>query len=388
VLVRSASSQSRIGGAGRRVASPDARKVADEPVRDVATIATGCGDDPASGPVRGLDVVRADAYAMTTLKDRHDGAHRRPSAVSLFSGCGGSDLALTRSGFNVKWANDVWSLACSTYRDNIDNARIHEGDVRDFERFPSAQLLVGCYPCQGYSQGGKRAWLEEPTNYLYQEFDRALRYIQPRAFVVENVNGMAYGANRTLLANQLKRYRLAGYRVQWSVLDAKEYGVAQTRRRVFIVGIRADFDEVYKFPEGTHGPNRSRGYVSQRTAIGRMPIKPEGKYCPDPLHWYYLSRNRRHEWDEPAPCIVGHWRSVPLHPASPRLRKVDRDWWTFSTKGSARRLSYEECARLQGFPASWRWRRGSLRHRFQMIGNAVPPPLFEAVVRALPPIWG
>lgn len=311
---------------------------------------------------------------------------RHPSAVSLFSGCGGSDLALVQCGFNVKWANDVWSLACSTYRDNIENGTIKEGDVRDFQRFPDAQLLVGCYPCQGYSQGGRRA-SNEPINYLYQEFDRALRQIQPRAFVVENVNGMAYGPNRTLLSNQLTRYRLAGYRVKWQVLDAKDYGVPQTRRRVFIVGIRSDFEPTYMFPAPTHGPGRPKPYKTQRDSISRLAPWPKGKYCPEPLHWYYLSRNRRGEWDQPAPCIVGHWRSVPLHPASPPLRKVDRDWWTFSGKGRARRLSYEECARLQGFPAAWRWTHGRLRDRFQLIGNAVPPPLFRAVLRALPPIW-
>lgn len=322
-----------------------------------------------------------------SLTSKPSEAPRRPSAVSLFSGCGGSDLALIRSGFRVRWANDIWSVACSTYEDNIANAVIREGDIRDFESFPSAQLLVGCYPCRGYSQGGKRK-VEEPINYLYQEFDRALRNILPRAFVVENVNGMAYGNNATLLRNQLIRYRSAGYRVKWQILDAKEYGVPQTRRRLFIVGIRSDLQEEYAFPPPTYGPSTSRPYRTQRAAIGRLPTSPNGKYCPEPLHWYYLSRNRRQKWGEPAPCIVGHWRSVPLHPASPPLQKLGPDRWAFVREGPARRLSYEECARLQGFPASWRWRHGHIRDRFQMIGNAVPPPLFRAVVGAIPAIWG
>lgn len=315
-----------------------------------------------------------------------DAVPKRPAAVSLFSGCGGSDFALIQAGFWVRWANDKWSIACDSYRDNIAEASIEEGDIRDFERFPSAQLLVGCYPCQGYSQGGKRA-TDEPVNYLYREFDRALRHILPRAFVVENVNGMAYGGNEDLLGNQLTRYRMAGYRVRWKVLDAKDYGVPQTRRRIFIVGIRTDHEEVYSFPEPTHGPGRKHAYVSQRSAIGRLPEWPVGEYCSEPLHWYYLSRNRRRAWDEPAPCIVGHWRQVPLHPVSPELRRLGRDRWDFATKGPIRRMSYIECARLQGFPASWLWKRGRLRGRFQLIGNAVPPPLFKAVLGALPPIW-
>jgi DNA (cytosine-5)-methyltransferase 1 len=312
-------------------------------------------------------------------------AHRRPSAVSLFSGCGGSDLALVDAGFKIKFSNDVWVTACEAHGDNMQDVPIKPGDIRDFEQFPDAQILVGCYPCQGYSQGGRRQ-ADEPVNFLYQQFDRALRFIQPRAFVVENVNGMAYGDNRELLRNQLKRYRLAGYNVTWNVLDAKDFGVAQTRRRVFIVGLRSDFKLRYEFPKATHGPTAKKPYRTQRDAIGAMRSQ-HGKYCAEPLHWYYLSRNRRHTWNEPAPCIVGHYRSVPLHPSSPALHRLGTDEWVFRSDRPARRLSYEECARLQGFPASWKWNRGRMRDKFQMIGNAVPPPLFKAVLTALPDIF-
>ena len=67
----------------------------------------------------------------------------KPTAISLFAGCGGSDHALQAAGFRIVWANDIWGLACATYKDNISAPRIHEGDVRDFDRFPDAQLLVG-----------------------------------------------------------------------------------------------------------------------------------------------------------------------------------------------------------------------------------------------------
>src|SRR5439155_18974076 len=123
------------------------------------------------------------------------GTNKWIRAISLFSGCGGSDLALHELGFHIVWANDVWELACLTYRDNIPNATIDCGDIRDFRRFHSANLLVGCYPCQGFTQGGRRK-ATDSINYLYREFDRVLRNILPEAFVVENVNGMAYGLNR------------------------------------------------------------------------------------------------------------------------------------------------------------------------------------------------
>lgn len=311
---------------------------------------------------------------------------KRIPAISLFSGCGGSDLALSKLGFDIVWANDIWDVACQTYSDNIPNARIKVGDIADFCRFPDAQLLVGCYPCQGYSQGGRRE-PGESINFLYRQFDRVLRLVQPKAFVVENVNGMVYGANRRLLENQLCRFRLAGYRVVWQVLNAKDYGVAQNRRRVFLVGIRSGIPTTYAFPPPTHGPNARTNYVTQRDVIGGMPRWPEGEFNNEEFHWYYLSRNRRHGWNGQSPCIVGHWRHVPLHPLSPPLIRIDTDHWHFSNGDRARRLSYRECALLQGFSPSFVWKRGTVRDRFQMIGNAVPPPLFQAVLQALPKIW-
>ncbi len=305
--------------------------------------------------------------------------------ISLFSGCGGSDLALKRLGYDIVWANDVSKVACETYRDNIGPV-IECGDIADFSELPDAEFLVGCYPCQGFTQGGRRD-SDDSINYLYQQFDRVLRILTPKAFVVENVNGMAFGENRELLSNQLRRYRLAGYRVNWQVLNAQDHGVAQTRRRVFIVGIRSNLDFNYEFPGPQFGDNTRRKLVTQRDMLDGMPEWPVGDFNDEPFHWYYLSRRRRHDWDETSPCIVGHWRHVPLHPMSPPLKRVHTDKWVFAHKGPARRLAYRECAVLQGFPREFIWKRGTVRDRFQMIGNAVPPPLFEAVVKNLKNLW-
>lgn len=304
--------------------------------------------------------------------------------ISLFSGCGGSDLALKQAGVQVVWANDICNAAVETYRDNVGNV-IEEGDIRDFDQFPAADLLVGCYPCQGFTQGGRRN-AEDSINFLYQEFDRVLRKVRPKAFIVENVNGMSYGANRPLLNNQLRRYRLAGYRVNWKVLNAQDFGVAQDRKRVLIVGTRSDLAFNHAFPEATHG-TIEQPFVTQKDALAGLPTWPEGEFNTEPFHWYYLSRRRRHDWEETSPCIVGHWRHVPLHPNSPPLRRIHTDKWVFSKKGPARRFSYRECAALQGFPKNFRWERGSIRDRFQMIGNAVPPPLFKAVAASLTDLW-
>ncbi|QOY94735.1 DNA (cytosine-5-)-methyltransferase [Massilia sp. UMI-21] len=308
-------------------------------------------------------------------------------AVSLFSGCGGSDLGLHTNGFSMLMANDILPKAAETYRHNLPDTDFRLGDVSLIKNFPKAQLLVGCYPCQGFSQGGARQ-TDRSINFLYREFDRALRQIKPKAFIVENVSGMTHSNYSHLLNNQIRRFRSAGYLVNYSVLNAANYGVAQERRRIFIVGIRSDFGIRYEFPAPTHGPNALNPYVSQADAIGHLPAWPVGKFWEENFHWYYMSRDRRREWNLPSKTIVSNARHMPLYPGSPVLEKVQEDEWRFSSNEPARRLSFEEAQLLQGFPQTFSFPETvGLRDRYKVIGNAVPPPLFAAVSGALPPIW-
>lgn len=310
-------------------------------------------------------------------------------AVSLFSGCGGSDAGVTAAGFEVVMANDILAYARDTYQANHPNTDYVVGNVGKIESFPSAQLLVGCYPCQGFSQGGVR----QPTrgiNQLYLEFARALTSIRPKAFVVENVSGMVRRNFAHLLEDQFRVFTEAGYRVKAEVLNAADYGVPQERKRILIVGIRDDFGVEYEFPRPTHGDDCERPRVTIREAIGDMEEWPEGEFYAREFHWYYLSRDRRRDWGEVSKTIVANPRHIPLHPMSPKLIKKQHNEWAFESEERARRFSYKEAARLQGFPKDFVFPdtpAGSLDMRYKVVGNAVPPALFEAVVKALPPVW-
>ncbi len=110
-------------------------------------------------------------------------------AVSLFTGCGGSDCGLHEAGHEVVMANDILPYARDFYARNLPESDYVLGDVGEVKSFPTADILVGCYPCQGFSQGGVRT-ADRKINSLYREFDRALRQIKPKAFIVENVSGM------------------------------------------------------------------------------------------------------------------------------------------------------------------------------------------------------
>ena len=306
-------------------------------------------------------------------------------AVSLFTGCGGSDRGLVDSGFSIVMANDILPYGKEVYEANLPETDFLTTDIREIKHFPQADILIGCYPCQGYSQGGARD-AKRNINWLYREFDRALREIRPKAFVVENVSGMARSNNRQFLDAQLVRFRLAGYSVaKPEVINAAHYGLAQERQRIFIVGIRSDLGIKYRFPKPTHGPNL-RPLRTQREILKGLTKKwPQGEYYDKGFHWYYLSRNRYRGWDEPSRTVLANARHMPLHPMSPPLVKTGKDQWAFDgNPDKARRLSFREAAALQDLE-SWEFPDSvGLMKKYQVIGNAVPPMIFRQIVEAIP----
>lgn len=309
-------------------------------------------------------------------------------AISLFSGCGGSDAGILATGFEVLMANDILPYARDVYLANHPETDYVVKDVSKIEHFPKADLLVGCYPCQGFSQGGVRK-PEAKINTLYLQFARALNQIRPKAFIVENVSGMVRQNFRHLLEDQFKVFTEAGYKVKADVLNAAHFGVAQERRRIFIVGIREDLGAEYHFPTPTHGEGLANPTVTIRDAIGDLPEWPEGEFYARDFHWYYMSRDRRNGWDQPSRTIVANPRHMPLHPMSPRMVKVEHNVWKFENEGPARRFTYREAARIQGFAKDFKFpATASLDMKYKVAGNAVPPPLFEAVAGNLPKtIW-
>ena len=227
-------------------------------------------------------------------------------------------------------ANDILPYTREVYEANLPETDFRIGNVEEIRHFPAVDLLIGCYPCQGFSQGGARD-ANRNINRLYREFDRALRKIRPKAFVVENVPGMARSNNHHFLNAQLVRFRLAGYRVtEPRCINAAHYGLAQERRRIFLVGIRSDLSMTYQFPGPTHGPGL-QPIKTQRDVLAGLKEKwPVGEFLDQPFHWYYLSRNRHRGWDEPSKTILANARHMPLHPMSPSLVKAEQRHSGFS----------------------------------------------------------
>ena len=263
--------------------------------------------------------------------------------------------------------------------------------------------------------GGNRDPRNDSRTYLYREFARCLDETEPAYFVAENVSGLKKIQGGSFLDEQFRTFQGIGrgYRITAQVIDAKEYGIPQTRKRLFLVGVRKDVKKAFVFPPPTHGlaTKKSRHlkpFTSHGEVIADLPLWPKGEFYERPhdpeghWSWYYMSRNRKADWAGPSYTVVANWRHVTLHPASPVMKLTWSDlangWkqrWDFSTEyehleadpsrrvlKEARRLSWRECARIQTFPKTFE-PVGDVESKFTQIGNAVPPRLGELLARAL-----
>ncbi len=334
--------------------------------------------------------------------------------ISLFSGCGGFDIGAERGGAEIIFSNDSMPEACATLRKYFPNSQVVEDDIANIADFPTADLVIGGYPCQSFSMGGNRNPVADEKTYLYQHFARCLEVVQPKYFIAENVDGLRNLRNGKFLKQQVALFKKAGrqgYRIVAERIDAKDFGVPQTRKRMFIVGIRKDLEQTFVFPKPTHGkvPRKNshlHPYTSHGDAIQHLPLWPDGEFYERPHDpdghwpWYYMSRNRKRHWDEPSFTIVANWRHITLHPASPMMKLTwsnladgSKQRWDFSDEydhletnlsrpilEEPRRLSWRECAAIQTFRKDFE-PEGKVETKFTQIGNSVPPLLAEIIVK-------
>jgi DNA (cytosine-5)-methyltransferase 1 len=314
----------------------------------------------------------------------------KPTAVSLFSGCGGFDWGAQQAGVEIIWANDIDPHAVAAYQSLFPNVECVRGDVRDIKTFPQADILIGCYPCTGFSLAARRRWrdsahrdlLEDDGNFLFREFLRALSQVRAKYLFVENVRGMASANDGWFLEQQLQGFRQQGYSVQCQLLHTGDFGLPQSRKRLFIVGVRSDHKEfTYEFPKPTHGGKGQLPFVLLRDAISHMPAWPEGEYYDRSFHGHYLTRNRKRAWGELSYTIVANAHHVPLHPMGEPMKYVKKDTWALQGEIN-RRLSWRECAVIQGLPTKFA-PSGELMDKYRIVGNAVPPAFGRALLESV-----
>ena len=302
---------------------------------------------------------------------------REFTAISLFCGAGGLDMGFERAGFKTVWANDFEPDACKTH-EQWSGASVICGDVAkvDAKDIPDADIMLGGFPCQGFSLSGPRK-IDDSRNVLYKHYVRIVKAKKPLMFVGENVKGLLTMGNGAIIDAIVADFAECGYDVYYKLLNAKDYEVPEDRERVIIVGFRKDLNVTrfeYPTPRGH--------YVTMREALKNVPAPAPGEVCDAPYSSRYMSRNRKRGWDEVSYTIPAMAKQVTLWPGSPDMVKIEQDLWRFGDGGVSRRLSWREAAAIQTFPESLEF-QGDLTSIYKQIGNAVPVKLAEIIATHL-----
>ena len=297
------------------------------------------------------------------------------TAISLFCGAGGLDMGFECAGIKTLWANDFDRDACKTH-EQWSTAKVVCGDiarVSDSE-MPDADIVLGGFPCQGFSLSGPRK-IDDSRNVLYKQYVRIVNAKKPLAFIGENVKGLLSMGNGKIIEAILEEFSQCGYNVFYQLLNARDYGVPEDRARVIIVGFRKDLGITdFRYPKPV-------GYsITMREALAGIPDPAPDEVCRDPYSSRYMSRNRKRKWDDVSFTIPAMAKQVPLWPGSPDMVRLDKDLWEFGRDGETRRLSWREAAAIQTFPADLEF-QGNLISIYKQIGNAVPIKLAESIAK-------
>ena len=298
---------------------------------------------------------------------------REFTAISLFAGAGGLDLGFEYAGIKTIWANDNDLDACKTH-ENWSGVEVVCGDIAKIDAvdIPDADIMLGGFPCQGFSLSGPRK-IDDSRNILYKHYVRIVREKKPLMFVGENVKGLLTMGKGSIIEAIVAEFAECGYNVFFKLLNAKHYGVPEDRERVIIVGFRQDLSIThFEFPS-------PRPYkVTMQDVLKGLPEAKPNEICDAPYSSRYMSRNRKRDWDEVSYTIPAMAKQVTLWPGSPDMKKIGADLWEFGKGAPTRRLSWREAAAIQTFPPDIEF-YGDLTSKYKQIGNAVPVKLAEVI---------
>lgn len=330
--------------------------------------------------------------------------------LSLFTGAGGLDIGFHRAGYDIQGCVEIESAYCATLEANNGASGWFEGDVEihcksveDFDPLPytggAIDCVIGGPPCQTFSAAGRRAGgvigTADSRGRLFQRYAEIIEAIQPAAFVFENVYGLPGANGGEPWRDILRTFSRLGYTLSHEILDSADYGVAQHRERLFLVGTLA---KKFRFPMPTHGPDSIDGLplVSVRDVIEDLQDPDEpfhdglgGLYghllplVPNGLNYSFFTAEMGH----PEPQFA--WRSkfhdllYKVDPASPsRTIKASPGKFTGPFHWKNRHFTTAEFKRIQSFPDDYRI-AGSDSRVLEQIGNSVPPRLAFVVASSL-----
>jgi len=341
---------------------------------------------------------------------------KKPIIVELFCGCGGTSLGFEMAGFHIALGGDIHAPSIETFQHNHPTSSTILGDIKKIKAAHiqaiigdrKVDVLMAGIPCQGFSLNNRKRHEQDDRNFLYKEFIRFVKKLQPKCIVVENVSGMKSVGN--FVKNIEQELSQAGnMKVKSQLLFAPDYGVPQKRQRLFFIGMKnQDFD--FSNIKKTHGESTKNKYVTIKEAIGDLPSlkKNESKttYQKTPFSAYQKWARKSHNNiltnhlapNHPAATIQKIKNTTPGNPMYPKYKQRIRLAWDglSPTQVSGgirpqfqlghpkdnRGLTIRERCRIQSFPDSFEVKGGIVQARVQT-GNAVPPLLAKAIAKVI-----
>lgn len=327
------------------------------------------------------------------------------NVISLFSGCGGLDLGFERAGFEVPVANEFDPSIYETFKINHPDTHLVEGDIRkvtseEISKYISGEIdgIIGGPPCQSWSEAGSLKGINDERGQLFFDYIRILKDFKPKFFLAENVSGMLANRHNEAVQNIIRMFDEAGYDTTITLVNAKDYGVAEERKRVFYIGFRKDLGIAFTFPKGSTTDDSKKLTLRdiiwdlQDTAV---PSGEKNHHNPAAINNneyfvgayspIFMSRNRVKSWDEQAYTVQASGRQCQLHPQAPKMVKVGTNDCRFveGKEDLYRRMTIREVARVQGFPDDFKFVYKDTNTAYKMIGNAVPVNLAYEIAVAI-----
>lgn len=288
--------------------------------------------------------------------------------ISLFSGAGGLDLGLIQAGNTVIWANDIDKDAVATYKENIGEHIVCD-DIKniDISALPNGDVVVGGFPCQGFSQANMLRTLDDDRNQLYRFFYNTIKIKQPKFFIAENVKGILSLGKGKAIKTIVSDFEAAGFITSVYLVNMADYGIPQTRQRVIIIGQRKDLNNELKFqfPVPTHSKKGElKPWVSIEEAIGHFPDPDEENDVLNHTYSAYKVSYRN---------FTGHRETDPTKPSPTILARGNGKGGVCAIPhyNGKRRLTIRESASVQTFPETFHF-NGTMGSCYRQIGNAVP----------------
>lgn len=335
--------------------------------------------------------------------------------ISLFSGAGGMDVGFKNAGFNVIAANEFDRYACQTFRANHESTKLFEGDIAahidDLAQFENIDVVFGGPPCQGFSVAGKMDH-NDPRSQLIFRYADVIDAVKPKAFVMENVKALGILEKFSEVRKELiKRFHKSGYNVNMHILNAKDYGVPQSRERVFFIGFKQEYKNIplttFKKHQaippslreaiinlGRAGTTTNSRICNAKVTLATKPILRKSPYAGMMFNGQGRPLNPD-GWASTLPASMGGNRT-PIIDES-HLYNNEQSWVenyhnhlinggkpydVLEAPAILRRLTLDEAILLQGFPANYQF-CGPISKIFTQVGNAVPCKLAEVVAKAV-----